>query len=401
MSTNNSLKHALWGKATPATIYLFIALAYFILDNIDANVMLIRLFYGLYYLLSFYYFFKVHGIGGLPKYIKALDAFLIVVFIYVFVDIVSNGMQSLNSWGNMDFLWWHIKAVMPLYAFYYFGKKNIITNEWFPYVFVFCFVAAYVTYTSYMNRMLNIRRDNTVEITNNIGYFMVALLPMTMFFTKKRMLQYACMGLVAVFTILSFKRGAVLCFAVSLLFFLMKDVVFGRRRSQNNRIVAVFLTIVGVSLLYYFVMHVFNTSEFFAFRVGQTIEGDSSRRNLIYKFYLDTFINSDVQHVLFGHGVLATRNKLFMGIEAHNDWLEYVIDLGLVGLLFYLRYWIVFAKEFFKSNKGNQSINLALGVVIIIYFIRSFISMSFYDMPFYSNIVLGYCIAMNNKTITQ
>ena len=400
MTFLSNFPRTIGGKALPATLYLLVALLYFLCDTNQVNVTVLRMVYILYYAMSLYYIIKVLREGHLPRYLKALVVFVVVVFLYGIADIVAKGLQPMGSWGNMDFIWWHFNAVVPIFAFYYFGKRNIINGEWFQYVFAFCFIVVYISYLNNNQRVLEQEIWGRTEITNNAGYLMLSLLPMTAFFSKRKELQYLAIGIVAAFIILSFKRGAVLCFAVSLLFFIYKVVLSNRKMSAFRSFWSLALTIAGVALLYLFIMHLFETSDYFVERVDKTLSGNTSGRDDLYGYYLDVLLNSDVFQLFFGYGVLATIHELKYGIEAHNDWLEYVIDMGLVGISLYLIYWKNFVKEYFKSRRLlDDEVNLALGIIVIICFIRTFVSMSFYDMPFYSSIVLGYCIAKNNNRI--
>ena len=99
------------------------------------------------------------------------------------------------------------------------------------------------------------------------------------------------------------------------------------------------------------------------------------------------------RHFILGNGAFGTV-KLF-GYEAHNDWLEYAIDMGIVGLILYCIYWIRISKNYFAYSKfnSNNPILIAMGMVIIVNFLRSFFSMSLDDMSFFSAAVLGFTMA--------
>lgn len=392
---------SLGGKALPATVYMTIALLYFVSDAIEMNTMIIRVCYFAYYTLTFYYIVKAFYTGSFPKYIMALFAFFILVFIYVLFDFVIRGIQPIGSWGNLDFLFWHFNAIAPILVFYYFGKKQLITYEWFQLFFFLGFIVVYLAFSHTQQKLVNESIFNQEEFTNNTGYLVVSLLPMAVFFNKSKLVKYSCIGLVVLFSILSFKRGAILCSALSLLYILHKDFLSSRRMSGVKRISLLLIVLIGVSFLYFFIEHLYQTSDYFLYRVESTMSGNSSGRDTMYELYFDAFINGDPLHLLFGGGILHTLRSL--GLEAHNDWLEYALDLGLIGIAFYLHYWYCFYKESKKAKKYHSTeISTAIFIIMIIFFVRTFISMSFYDMPFYSTIVLGFCIGtINNKQIIR
>jgi len=62
-------------------------------------------------------------------------------------------------------------------------------------------------------------------------------------------------------------------------------------------------------------------------------------------------------------------------------------------LLIYLYYWITFYKTWRRSKFDNQ-IYLAVGLILMIFFLKTFFSMSYNDMTVYVTLCLGYCMGM-------
>jgi hypothetical protein len=122
------------------------------------------------------------------------------------------------------------------------------------------------------------------------------------------------------------------------------------------------------------------------------MEGSSSNRDIIYGTLWRHFINNDnVLQVFFGEGAFHTQNVTGY-VKAHNDWLELLIDCGLITVLIYLIYWISFAINWLKS-KPDILVFSMMGACFIFSFSRTFFSMSFSDMPFYTSMIMGYCFA--------
>ena len=95
---------------------------------------------------------------------------------------------------------------------------------------------------------------------------------------------------------------------------------------------------------------------------------------------------------LFGNGANATIT--IVGKNAHNDWLEILINQGLVGGLLFAYFWYVFFRTCkIAYNRGKtDEIGLSLTIIFIICFTKTFFSMSITDMNIYMTSVLGYCL---------
>jgi O-antigen ligase len=147
-----------------------------------------------------------------------------------------------------------------------------------------------------------------------------------------------------------------------------------------------------ISLIaFYAVNRMMSRSDYFQERVNDTMEGDTSGRDIYYAFFIDYYLNNTTdEEFLLGMGANAT-----LGIwhnYAHNDWLEIAINQGLFGVFLYLIYWITFLKLCLKKGVEHK-IKTALWIVFVIYFLQTFFSMSYSDYTLYSSMVLGYCIA--------
>jgi O-antigen ligase len=149
----------------------------------------------------------------------------------------------------------------------------------------------------------------------------------------------------------------------------------------------------------YFTIALYADSDYFQGRIEQTMSGDSSGRNSIYSSYFSYFIEKTTAlEFLIGNGTNST--YVLLGNYAHNDWLEFAINQGAVGVLMYLVYWIAFIWEW-KNYRGNKECRNTLGDMIIAYFLISLYSMSIDAMPTAASLCIGYCLAMNERAKTE
>ena len=122
------------------------------------------------------------------------------------------------------------------------------------------------------------------------------------------------------------------------------------------------------------------------------MEGETSGRDFIQGFLIDYYMTQYTpMEQLVGRGGNATLEVL--GQFAHNDWIELGINQGLLGMLLYLFYWISFVKLLMKRHVPPE-VRTALAMIFVIYFLKTFFSMSYSGYTLYASMVFGYGIAV-------
>lgn len=226
--------------------------------------------------------------------------------------------------------------------------------------------------------------------TNNLGYPIVSLMPLTVFFWKKKLVFWPLVIFILIMSLVSVKRGAILC---SVVFIMIITYIYLRELGRINFKTVLALVIVGSTICYIGSLFLEN-SDFLLRRLGDTLEGNTSSRDYIYKNLIDRWSNSGLLLQLFGNGPIATTK---LGILAHNDWLEVLYDFGLVGFLFYVIF--IFGIYFFWVRKKYIPVQCkcAFFIVFAYYVLRSTFSMSFYVLDtILVMFAFGYFIAEAN-----
>ena len=139
------------------------------------------------------------------------------------------------------------------------------------------------------------------------------------------------------------------------------------------------------------------SSMYFNERLQMTIEGDTNERQSIATMMINHLKNdASFLELLVGGGAYNTLKAT--GRLAHNDWLEIALNQGLLGLVVYATYWLTLIKTWYKTKSSNVY-SLGIAFFIIVYFLRTFFSMSYEEISFYSMLILGYCMAkIDNKS---
>lgn len=347
-------------------------------------------------LMSLYYMVYANVYYKLPLYFKALNVLLVMFTIYGFLLLKSGEqlfvMVNMNEVANTRYLKLIYKSLLPIYAFYVFAQKGLLTEQTMKFMF-FVFLAlsirSFFKSEEAMLRKALEKGSSAEEFTNNVAYTFVGLLPALVLFHKKPLIQYLCLAVCGYFIISGMKRGAMLSGGVCLVWFLVSNL---REAPRNRRWIIAVVSLIVIAVGFYFIQYMMETSAYFQYRIAQTQAGESSSRDMLYATFYNHFIHEDNPfRFLFGYGANAT---LKIGENfAHNDWLEIAINNGLLGLVIYLVYWICFFVTWRKTKEQPQAF-MALGMSQIILFLATLFSMSYDSVSRCSAMVLGYYLAM-------
>ena len=164
-----------------------------------------------------------------------------------------------------------------------------------------------------------------------------------------------------------------------------------KKKNKQDRYKFYIYALFFITLTYYVVEYFFSTSDFFKDRFEKTLEGYSSNRDILYDILWNHFIyDTNALQFFFGSGANATLEV--MGQYAHNDWLEIAINQGLMGVMVFFVYWVAAYKDWKRAPK-NEAYTIAMGLIFLAYFLKTFFSMSYGDMQYYATMALGYCLA--------
>ena len=343
--------------------------------------------------ISFYHFVYALYNYKMPKYMKGLTVLVIMFTIYGVILILSGKtirfMRSYHIVKNYSYIKKVYISILPVFSFYVFSRKGALTKALLQKWVILFFITCIFQFYQLQHKMLMMTLDGSDEFTNNYGYLFLSMIPLLFFWEHKKVVQFIGLGLSMAFIILGMKRGAILIGVLSLFVFLYHTL---KTVSPKKKIWIFILASIVVVASVYLVLDMLQNSDYFNVRIEDTLEGNSSGRDKLYEFFWRHFINeSNLLLFLFGNGANATLTIAWN--YAHNDWLEIAINQGLFGLLIYAYYWITFYKTWRQSRFDNQ-IYLAVGLILMSFFMKTIFSMSYNDMTIYDTLCLGYCMAM-------
>lgn len=346
-------------------------------------------------LMGIYYTVKTICLPNIPVYFTGLNMLFFMFIIYGILLLFSNHHYIIiYSWSevpNSTFLKNIFLSLPNVYVFYYFSRKGYLTEKalrkWVI-VFLASSVFRYIDNQMALLNMMQLKGVQTKEMTNNMGYLFVALMPTIAVFKDKVRIQYGILILCMAFIMMAMKRGAIIVGTIMLIYILYFNYKYNKNVSKRKVIVFSLFIIVAA---YFITEYMMESSDYFMSRIEQTKEGNSSGRNALYERYWNHFKNeTDIFKYLLGNGANAT---LGIGVNyAHNDWLEIAIDEGVLGLVIYCIYWFCFWRTI-ASIKYNITAKLVLTLTFISFLILTVFSMSYTEYSIYTCSVFGYYLA--------
>lgn len=301
--------------------------------------------------------------SSMEKVVLAFMGFNLFYFLISYIWLTPSTTQI----GNI------LYCMSAFLLFPYLGRRGVLTPGFF-FVILILLVLAGIAY--YTNAQV-IADENLVgydedRFTNNASVIFLFLLP-SLILLNNNVLRYSLFAICLFFIIGSVKRGNILAAVIPSVLLIWYSL-----RNSKGSFWKTLLVLAAIVVLYYMAREWIIGNDYFFERLDATLEGQTSNRDRIYAsawnlwYYSDSIIN-----FLFGYGFDGTIHHLYNGYRAHNDWLEILVDYGIVGVVFYLSLFV----SFFQSIRKQPilQLRLALLAAFFIWLFKSFYSMGFSD----------------------
>lgn len=377
----------------PCNIYILLWCLYYLQGSLYNSGVINQIMVFALLIVSVYNFIIVLRNYQLSKFLKASTLLVFLFVLYGIIPIVFGDEYSDVS--NFDYLKKVLISILPIYSFYLYSKRGYLSEDSLRrWAVVFYCVAIYSFYFDQ-----SIREDaleSAAGITSKKSYFVLSLLPLVPLFKKKIVIQYILMGIVVIFLLMGMKRGALLIGMIAETW-LLWQLMFKKGTGANKRLLSMVLTIALIWLFVYSVGYYLSTNDYFNQRMEQTLDGNSSSRDIIYQDGINAFFNNNtIFGFLFGHGANSTLK--IIGAYAHNDWIEIGINNGFVFILVFFVFWLRLYKLSRKTNKNTTAYQI-ITLFFLIYFIKTFFSMSYNTFSFFSTSVFGLALYLSETQV--
>lgn len=329
--------------------------------------------------ISFYYLLKVVLLE------KSNNLFMWGVFL-LFSSNALGYLFTLN-WSESIYIS-QMKSIslftLPFFPFYYLAKKGKLHEKHLIRFFLLIFIVTVLNFNYAEQEILSARISDNENVVNNIGYQFTVLIPYV-YLLRNRIISMLTILVIMFFIIQSAKRGALIVGTIGLIFFIYHQL---KTVEPTKRVRSYLLSAIGTTILFISIYHYIQSNEYLLYRLG-TLDQGGSGRDLIYITLLKAWYNSDsIVGYILGQGFVSTI-KLSGGSLAHNDWIELLVNFGIVGIIIYMTVFVGLLISAFKNN-NFKNYNQILLVIIFMWLATTLFSM-FYTVA--SSVIMMILIA--------
>lgn len=278
-----------------------------------------------------------------------------------------------------------LNSLVPIFLFYYFAMEGKLNSDrirtYLPVLIVICILLYYRKESAVL------LISNKEEITNNTGYIFITLIPFLFFYSKKPILQYVFLGIILVHVFMAMKRGAILIGSLSTIVLLYANV---KNSSRGTKFIFVILSISIVFGISKYIDYMMNNSVYFMGRVEDTMEGNTSGRDVIYENLWNTLLSEPSPFYFYlGRGAESTLR--IIGKFAHQDWLETFCNNGFLGVIILFVFFYTFGKNAWRSKYiFSRMMCFSFVSLFITSFSKTLFSMSIQNLDLPITMLLGY-----------
>ena len=240
---------------------------------------------------------------------------------------------------------------------------------------------------------------------SNDIYYVVLLFPLLVLI-KNKYLRYIFFALCFLLALYSFKRGAQLCVLMALVIYLITEL----RSVKRNIFRTIFLICIIVGGAWTAFNYVNNSTEGHVMeRISEMEESGGSGRESIYQEVIKEYSSKPFYEQIIGVGMNGVRTKYHItnnkdgrNYSAHNDFLEMLVDYGVIGLLLYILIIISFISEMMYSRgRGLLSMFQLSLISLSSFIIMSLISHLFLYPTFIAYLMIAFGIAAGMNKYTK
>jgi hypothetical protein len=329
------------------------------------------------------------------------------IYLLIFIAIISINL-ILNKQNKIDDIFKIFASIVIFLATYYLDNNQLIRSRITQYgVIIVSLLPLLVLVIDYTIGFQE--NSNTMSIffnSNNYIFYSICC-------TWLMMINKISNKLVWCFLVLSFAitstLGAILGVVLSIIFYFRKKILI-----PSYFIGILIISLLGIYLVLYSDLYLFqkirgtvnvfntlisgyNLNEFSEISFGEAMNSSGSldNSNLSFLFrikiwseILTCFFNQDLVNIFFGMGVGSVPKINSFGLVAHNDYLTWLFETGLIGLGI-----ITYGLLYGIKKLGNSRYMIPY-VAILIYF---FTENLFFN--FFGDMIFMYCLAFSIKQV--
>jgi hypothetical protein len=226
-------------------------------------------------------------------------------------------------------------------------------------------------------------------INTSSGYVFAMLLPLLMY--RYRNQSFWVFVLLLGLTAITGKRGALVIFAVLAGYYVLNLRIIGHSIRFNYK------SVIAASLAFVaFVYFMEVAYESLIFRFENIVHPErgtiGSGRDVIWSTLLSHWYHGDVFNFFFGYGFFSTSS--IEGHIAHNDFIEFLFDFGVFGLMLYIFVLFKYFKNIQNVKQYDKYLYFLLMTCLLIIIGRGMFAGTIRTDNIYLSISMGYLLAV-------
>lgn len=217
---------------------------------------------------------------------------------------------------------------------------------------------------------------------------------------KDSVLKTSLIFYVGIIILCTTKRTGLLCIILGIFIYYLLDILFKNKPIKG--FIKIVLLISGSIFIGICIINYFNLDILERFSQLQS-DGGSGRDNIWQQVYL-AFQFSSNKFRIWGHGFNAVSFNLNIqgrAILAHNDYLEYLYDYGIIGICLVACLLISILKRFFLCIKKRSNLTPVFAYVIVCFILLSSFSYLMDQSTLINLFALFLGMTFNKRWITQ
>lgn len=308
------------------------------------------------------------GITMIKRFYRKVQPISIILFIYALYFIIIYNANMTNS--IRDFIF-SLSILLWIFCFkmggnfVYWNSRKLNNALFYFSLFVIIPLAIYSFILFRQSDILSL------SIGGNDAIFAVSVyLPFIFALKEKKILKIILIITFLAISLLSIKRSIILATLLAMLVYTLLLVDKKKIIKYIFKIYTVIAIAIGIFVYQLLEKLVLNNV---IFRFKNISEDKGSGRSQVFSTLIDVFLNSDQSRMWFGHGFQGTRE--YVGILAHNDFINILFDFGLIGLFLYLGFIIaiihVAVKNFNNRIQYRNEYATYIGTLILFFILSS------------------------------
>ncbi|MEF3077572.1 O-antigen ligase family protein [Winogradskyella poriferorum] len=238
--------------------------------------------------------------------------------------------------------------------------------------------------------IINPLNSGGIRVVNtSAGYIFLMILPMLMYRFQKY--NFWVFGLALVLTLMSGKRGAVVIYIFIIIYSLrnFKGVFKNFKFDWKAWLFLAILFVVGL----YFIENAYDSLSHRFLNIEDEKRGTiGSGRDVIWSTLIYFWADGSVFNQVFGFGFYASPK--IEGHIAHNDFVEYLIDFGILGLLLWSLMLFRFYKNIKRVKKYDKYLYTLLFFCLVVFVGRGFFAGTNRTDNIVLSISMGYILGI-------